>query len=120
LNLQAIVSQRLVPGLQARQVPAVEVMLRSPLIADLIQAGRVDEIRPVMARSNDLGMTTFDQSLYLLYVAGQVSLEQALLNADSKTDLKLRIKLSKPRDAVLSAPELRDTSLASLGEVLAR
>ena len=113
LNLQAIVSQRLVPGLRARQVPAVEVMLRSPLIADLIQAGRIDEIRSVMARSNDLGMTTFDQSLYLLYEAGQVSLEQALLNADSKTDLRLRIKLSKPRDGALSAPELRDASLTS-------
>ena len=98
LNLHAVVSQRLVPGLATRQVPAVEVMLLSPLIADLIQAGRIDEIKAVMARSNELGMMTFDQSLYMLYQQGKISLEEALLNADSKTDLRLRIKLSKPVD----------------------
>jgi twitching motility protein PilU len=95
-------------------------MLRSPLIADLIQAGRIDEIRSVMARSNEIGMTTFDQSLYLLHEAGQVSLEQALFNADSKTDLRLRIKLSQPRDGALSAAELRGASLTSLATVPAR
>ena len=66
INLQAVVSQRLIPGVAARQVPAVEVMLLSPLISDLIKGGRVDEIKEVMARSTELGMSTFDQSLYAL------------------------------------------------------
>ena len=96
INLQAVISQRLVPGLAAKQVPAVEVMLRSPLIGDLIQGGRVDEIKEVMARSTELGMATFDQSLYALYEEGKISYDEALRNADSQTDLKLRIKLSQP------------------------
>jgi twitching motility protein PilU len=61
INLQAVVSQRLIPGVAARQVPVVEVMLLSPLIADLIKAGRTDEIKEVMARSTERGMSTFDQ-----------------------------------------------------------
>jgi twitching motility protein PilU len=96
VNLQAVVSQRLVLGRATRQVPAVEVMLLSPLIADLIQGGRIDEVKPVMARSTELGMMTFDQSLYALYQAGKISLDEALRNADSRTDLRLRIKLERP------------------------
>jgi twitching motility protein PilU len=96
INLQAVVSQRLIPGIAARQVPAVEVMLLSPLISDMIQGGRVDEIKELMARSTELGMSTFDQSLYTLYEAGKISLEETLRNADSQTDLKLRIKLAQP------------------------
>jgi twitching motility protein PilU len=96
INLQAVVSQRLIPGVAARQVPVVEVMLLSPLIADLIKGGRSDEIKEVMGRSTELGMSTFDQSLYAAYQAGKISLREALRNADSQTDLKLRIKLTQP------------------------
>jgi twitching motility protein PilU len=96
LNLRAVVSQRLIPGTSAAAVPAVEVMLVSPLISDLIQNGRVDEIKDVMARSTELGMATFDQSLYTLWEQGKITLEEALHNADSLTDLKLRIKLTHP------------------------
>jgi twitching motility protein PilU len=96
INLQAVVSQRLIPGVAARQVPVVEVMLLSPLIADLIKNGRSDEIKEVMGRSAELGMSTFDQSLYTAYQAGKISIKETLRNADSQTDLKLRIKLTQP------------------------
>jgi twitching motility protein PilU len=96
INLRAVISQRLVPGAAAKAVPAVEVMLVSPLISDLIQAGRVDDIKEVMARSTELGMATFDQSLFALYEQGKITVEEALRNADSQTDLKLRIKLTQP------------------------
>jgi twitching motility protein PilU len=96
INLRGIISQRLIPGVAAKAVPAVEVMLVSPLIADLIQAGKVDEIKEIMGRSTELGMATFDQSLYALYEQGKITVEEALRNADSQTDLKLRIKLNQP------------------------
>ena len=98
INLRAVISQRLIPGVAANAVPAVEVMLVSPLIADLIQAGKVDEIKEIMGRSTELGMATFDQSLYALYEQGKITVEEALRNADSQTDLKLRIKLNQPVD----------------------
>lgn len=112
INLQGVISQRLIPGLAARQVPAVEVMLWSPLVSDLIQGGRIDEIKAIMARSNELGMMTFDQSLFELCDAGKISMEQALRNADSQTDLKLRIKLSKP---ILSGTEHMAALVATAG-----
>ena len=93
LNLKGVVGQRLIRGTKERLVPAVEVMLLSPYIADLIQKGKTDEIKEVIAKSNELGMATFDQSLYDLYQRGEISLEQALDNADSRTDLSLRIRL---------------------------
>ena len=93
LNLKGVVGQRLIRGTKERLVPAVEVMLQSPYIADLIQKGKTDEIKEVIAKSNELGMATFDQSLYDLYQNGDISLEQALDNADSRTDLSLRIRM---------------------------
>jgi twitching motility protein PilU len=93
LNLKGVVGQRLIPGAHDRLVPAVEVMLLSPYIADLIQKGKTDEIKEVIAKSNEQGMVSFDQSLYGLYQQGDISLEQALENADSRTDLSLRIRL---------------------------
>jgi len=94
LNLKAVVSQRLIPSVKGKRLPAVEVMLNSPYISDLIHKGRIDEIRPVMAKSIDLGMCTFDQSLFDLYKAGGITEEEALRNADSRNDLGLRIRLS--------------------------
>lgn len=97
LNLKGVVGQRLLAGANGKRVPAVEVMLLSPYVADLIQKGRTDEIKEAMAKSTEMGMMTFDQSLYELYVRGDITQEQAIENADSKTDLSLRIRLASGR-----------------------
>ena len=94
LNLKGVVGQRLIRGVQGKLVPAVEVMLLSPYVSDLIQKGQVDDIKDVMAKSNELGMRTFDQSLYDLYTQGELTAEQAVEHADSRTDLSLRIRLN--------------------------
>ncbi len=94
LNLRAVISQRLVKGVSEKLVPAIEVLLNTPYVADLIQQGRPDEIKAVMAKSNELGMCTFDQALYDLYMNHRISYDDALLNADSRTDLALRVRLS--------------------------
>jgi twitching motility protein PilU len=93
LNLKGVVGQRLIRGAAGALVPAVEVMLLSPYVADLIQKGQTDEIKDVMAKSTELGMATFDQSLYELYQRGDLTAEQAVEYADSRTDLSLRIRL---------------------------
>jgi len=94
LNLRAFVSQRLILRKEGKgRVAAVEIMLNSPLISDLIFKGEVQEIKEIMSRSRELGMQTFDQSLFDLYESGQISYEDALRNADSVNDLRLKIKL---------------------------
>jgi twitching motility protein PilU len=95
LNLRALISQRLI-ALKDRKgrVPAVEVMLNSPLISELIFKGEVQEIREVMKRSREQGMVTFDQALFDLHEAELISYEDALRNADSVNDLRLQIKLN--------------------------
>ena len=94
LNVRAFVAQRLIPRRDGRgRVPAVEVMLNSPLISDLIFKGDVSGIKDLMKKSRELGMQTFDQSLFDLYEAGLISYEDALRNADSLNDLRLEIKL---------------------------
>ncbi len=94
LNMRAIISQRLVPRRKGEgRVAAVEILLNSPLIADLIVAGDVAGIKDVMARSTELGMRSFDQSLFELYENRLIGFEDALRNADSINDLRLRIKL---------------------------
>jgi twitching motility protein PilU len=94
LNVRAFVAQRLIPRRDGRgRVPAVEVMLNSPLISDLIFKGDVSGIKEIMKKSRELGMQTFDQSLFDLYEAGLISYEDALRNADSLNDLRLEIKL---------------------------
>jgi twitching motility protein PilU len=94
LNLRAMISQRLLPLKERKgRVPAVEIMLNSPLISDLIFKGEVPAIKDVMKRSRELGMQTFDQALFDLYEAEQISYEDALRNADSVNDLRLQIKL---------------------------
>lgn len=109
LNLKGVIGQRLLPGADGKRVPAVEVMLLSPYIADLIQKGQTDEIKATMAKSVELGMATFDQSLYELYVRGDITQEQAIEHADSKTDLSLRIRLaSKRRPDTETLQVLRD------------
>jgi twitching motility protein PilU len=95
LNLQAVVSQRLVPGVDSKRLPAVEIMTRSPYIAELIEKGNIDSIKEVMEKSTDTGMQTFDQALYEFYRAGKISMEAALDNADSRNNLMLKIRLSE-------------------------
>ena len=98
LNLKALVSQRLVPKQDGRgRFAAVEVMLNSPLISDLIFKGEVSEIKEVMKKSRQLGMQTFDQSLFDAFEANQITYEDALRNADSVNDLRLQIKLNSKR-----------------------
>jgi twitching motility protein PilU len=98
LNLKGIVSQRLVQHQEGKgRVPAVEVMLNSPLISDLIFKGEVAEIKEIMKRSRELGMQTFDQSLFDLFESNMITLEDALRNADSINDLRLNIKLNSQR-----------------------
>ncbi len=93
LNLKGVVAQRLIRGAHDKLVPATEVMLLSAFISELIQKGQTDEIKDAMAKSTELGMCTFDQSLYDLYEAGELTAEQAVEHADSRTDLSLRIRL---------------------------
>jgi twitching motility protein PilU len=94
LNLRGMVSQRLIPRKEGKgRVAAVEVMLNSPLIADLIFKGDVHEIKEIMKRSKELGMQTFDMHLFEMYDNDVISYEDALRNADSVNDLRLAIKL---------------------------
>ena len=95
LNLRAMISQRLIPFKDRKgRVPAVEILLNSPLISDLIFKGEIPEIREVMKRSREQGMQTFDQALFDLHENEQISYEDALRNADSVNDLRLQIKLN--------------------------
>ena len=99
LNIRAFVSQRLIPRESgAGRIASMEIMLNSPLIQDLIFKGEVAKIKEIMSRSTRLGMKTFDQSLYELYETGFISYEDALRNADSKNELRLRIKLESKRE----------------------
>ncbi len=98
LNLKAMISQRLVPRQSGKgRVAAVEIMLNSPLIADLVFKGDVSEIKEIMKKSGNLGMQTFDQALFTLYEADAITYEDALRNADSVNDLRLQIKLNSKR-----------------------
>jgi len=98
LNLRALISQRLIPKQDGRgRAAAMEVMLNSPLISDLIFKGDVTEIKEVMKKSRNLGMQTFDQSLYELFENNVISYEDTLRNADSVNDLRLQIKLNSRR-----------------------
>ena len=95
LNLKGLISQRLIPKKEAKgRVVAMEIMLNSPLISDLIFKGEVHEIKEIMKKSRELGMQTFDQALFDLYEADRITYEDALRNADSVNDLRLNIKLN--------------------------
>ena len=125
LNLKGIVSQRLIPMADGEgRLPAVEVMLNTPLMSDLIFKGNVHEIKELMAKSNELGMQTFDQALFDLFESGRITYEDALRNADSLNDLRLRIKLeskgSKKKDLLSGLDKLtmEDTSDDSSAQVM--
>ena len=97
LNTKAIISQRLIRKEGGGRVAAMEILINSPLIADLIFKGDVHEIKEVMARSNEQGMVTFDQYLFKLFEEGQINYEEAVRNADSQNELRLKIKLDSKR-----------------------
>jgi twitching motility protein PilU len=98
LNLKALVSQRLIPKQDGKgRIAAIEVMINSPLISDMIFKGEVGDIKEIMKKSRNIGMQTFDQALFDLYEANAISYEVALRNADSVNDLRLQIKLSSER-----------------------
>jgi twitching motility protein PilU len=102
LNLKAMVAQQLVPTPDGKGRRAVvEVLLNTPLAQDLIRKGDVPALKPLMAKSNELGMQTFDQALFELYRAGEITYEDALSHADSANDLRLMIKLDSENDDAL-------------------
>ena len=94
MNLVAVVSQRLIPGKVQKRVAAVEVMINTPYVAELIQKQKLSEIKEIMADNNDIGMNTFDQSLFKLFAKGKIDEENALANADSRNDLSLKIRFA--------------------------
>lgn len=95
LNMQAIISQRLIPTIDGKRVAAVEVLLGNKTTQDLIYKGDTDSIKEIMAKSENLGMQTFDAALFKLQQAEKISMEEALKNADSENNLRLRIKLAE-------------------------
>ena len=119
LNARAFVSQRLIPRESGvGRIAAMEIMLNTPLIADLIFKGEVGQIKEIMAKSTRLGMQTFDQALFVLYEDGHISYEEAMRNADSKNELRLRVKLESKRDSSLA--DHQTESLRILEEDTAR
>ena len=100
LNLVAFVSQRLIPTVDGKRAAAIEILIGTPRVADLIKGGKVMELKEVMEKSEQQGMKTFDSALFDLYKSGKISYEEALKNADSKNNLRLKIQLAegKTRD----------------------
>lgn len=94
LNLRAIISLRLVPGVNNQRMAAVELLLNTPYVADLIEKGKIDDIKEAMERSTEQGMQTFDQALLKLYRSGAISMENAIKYADSKNNVSLQIRLN--------------------------
>jgi len=114
LNIKALISQRLIPKKDGEgRAAAIEIMINSPLIADLIFKGEVNSIKSIMAQSRELGMETFDGALFKLYEDGNITYEEALKNADSVNDLRLRIKLesknSLDRDVMSGTQNMKIT-----------
>ena len=95
LNLRAVVSQRLIKSVDGLLVPAVEILLNSPYVTDLIQKGKIDTIKEAMEQSTESGMQTFDQALLRLYQADRISKDEAIRNADSRNNVALQIRLSE-------------------------
>jgi len=123
LNLKAVVAQRLIPRKDgAGRCVAVEVLINTPLIADLIEKGKVAEIKDVMKRSRELGMQTFDQAIYDLYKEGEITYEDALKNADSANEVRLKIKLGAeagelPDDAEAGGLSLEEVDSEVIGRM---
>ena len=111
MNLHALVSQRLIPTADGQgRVAAVEVMINTPLIADIIQRGEIHKILDVIERSSELGLQSFDQALFDLYCRDLITAEEAIRNAESENNLRLKIKLEGPQAMKKSTADI-DTEL---------
>ena len=108
LNLRAIVSQRLIRTVDEKRVAAVEVLLDSPRVKDLILKAQITELKETMEKSANLGMQTFDQALYDLYKAGKITFDEAIKNADSANNVRLRVKLNE--EQVTEEPKLAEVN----------
>jgi twitching motility protein PilU len=112
LNLRAVVAQRLIPKKDGTgRCVAVEVLLNTPLVSDLIEKGKVSEIKDVMKRSGEQGMQTFDQAVFQLYKSGQITYEEALKNADSENEVRLMIKLDAETSSMSEQEQAGSLSL---------
>jgi twitching motility protein PilU len=109
LNLRAIISQRLVRTVDGERTAAIEILINTPLISDLIAKGDISGMKPIMAKSRELGMQTFDQSLLELYQSGRIGYDEALKNADSRNELRLQIKLSGGEETQTGELSLENT-----------
>ena len=116
LNLKAVISQRLLRGVDGRRVPVVEILLSSPFVSELIEKGEIAAIRDAMKQGLELGMLTFDESIYQLYAAGRISYDEAMDHADSRTDLGLRIRLKGPHPTSGHRDDLRDAYIDGIAE----
>ena len=110
LNLRGLISQRLIPTIDGKRAAAIEILLGTPLVCELIKRGEADSIKEIMEKSQSQGMQTFDGALFSLYKQGKISADEALKNADSKNNLKLKMTLdkgsaSKPAPAPQSSPQ---------------
>jgi twitching motility protein PilU len=121
LNLQAFISQRLIPTVDGKRVAAIEILLGTSMIKDLIMKGDIDSIKEIMEKSEELGMQTFDSHIYKLYKQGIISLEEALKNADSPSNLQVKINLEESpiSKAAASDSEDEEDSPSELNDVLA-
>ena len=108
LNLRAVIAQRLIRGVSARLVPATEVMLLTPYVADLIQKGQVDELKTAISRGVEQGMCSFDQSLFALVESGAITAEEAIANADNRTDLSLKLRLAAGGSLSVAGMSMQD------------
>jgi twitching motility protein PilU len=107
LNLRSMISQRLIPTVDHQRIAAYEILLNSPLVAQLIKKGEVTEIKSTMERSENIGMQTFDRALFTLYRDGRISMEEALRNADSENNLRLAINMAEKQGDIGSADQFK-------------
>ncbi|MFV2056076.1 MAG: PilT/PilU family type 4a pilus ATPase [Thiohalomonadales bacterium] len=111
LNLRAFVSQRLIPTIDGNRAMAMEILMGTPMVCDLIMKGDIHKIKEIMEKSTNIGMQTFDQALFDIFKAGKISLDEALRNADSQNNLRLKISLSEGKSpaAATSGLSLEET-----------
>ena len=114
LNLRSFISQRLIPTVDDKRTVAVEILLGTPLVCDMILKGQIHKIKEVMEKSSNIGMQTFDSALFELYKSGKISMEESLRNADSQNNLRLKISLSEGKSPTASDNSL---SLAHEGDM---
>lgn len=109
LNLKAFISQRLIPTVDGKRCAAIEILLGTPMICELIKKGEVMAIKEIMEKSEEQGMQTFDRHLYRLVQEGRISMEEALKNADSPSNIQVRMNIEKEPE-----PDKEDEAIAGL------